>query len=204
MWVLEEEEEITGTEMTRWIEKHIPTAVSISSNLRPDPVVLSSSNPGKLLLSFADALENLATEAKTQMRAQFVEAEISINRKLSRVLKSLKELQSNQEATFHFDDECYRDELLQMQKKRLIELKGAWEKHCNLLSVFEVQNYNHGVNFVNMYLLPILVKKWRIKSIVIKNVKPFVSIKFDDIQMFTLNIRYLFTFLLHGSEVLFI
>ena len=78
-------------------------------------------------------------------------------------------------------------QVLQMQKKQSIELKGALERHCNLLSVFEVKNYNHGVYFVNLYLLPILVKKCSIKSTVIKNVKPFVSIKFDDIELFTLS-----------------
>ena len=192
-----EEEDITGTETTTWIEKHIPTAVSISKNLRPHPVVLRSSNPRELISSFVDALENLATEVKTQMRAHFFEAEISINSKLSCVMESLNELQSNQEATLDFEDECCRDDskegipqstqFLQMQKKQLIELKEPLERHCNLLSVFEVKNYNHGVYFVNMYLLPILVKKCSIKSTVIKNVKPCVSIKFDDIDLFTLS-----------------
>ena len=101
-----EEEDITGTETTTWIEKHIPTAVSISSNLRPDPDVFRSSNPRELISSFVDALENLATEFKTQMRAQFFEAENLINSKLSRVMESLNDLQSNQEATLHFGDEC--------------------------------------------------------------------------------------------------
>ena len=144
-----------------------------------------------------DALETLATYAKTHMRAQFCESENSINSKLSRVLESLKELQSNQEATFYFEEECCGDDskegmpqltqLLQMQKKRLIELKRALERHCNLLSVFEVKNYNHGMNFVNMYLLSILVKNCSIKAIVMKNVKPFVSITYDDIQLFNLS-----------------
>ena len=71
MCVLEEEEkETTGTETTIRIEKHIPTAVSISSNLRPDPVVFSSSNPRELLLSFVNALEISATEAETRMQSQ--------------------------------------------------------------------------------------------------------------------------------------
>ena len=56
-----EKEGITGTETTRWIEKHTQTAVSISSNLRPDPVVLSSSKPREFITSFVDALENLST-----------------------------------------------------------------------------------------------------------------------------------------------
>ena len=65
-------------------------------------------------------------------------------------MESLNELQSNQVATFHFEDECCRDDskegmaqstqFLQNQKKQLIELKGALERHCNLLSMFEVKN----------------------------------------------------------------
>ena len=65
--------DITGTETTRSIEKHFPTAVPISSNLRPDLLVLRSSNPRELISSFLNALENLATEVKTQMRAQIFE-----------------------------------------------------------------------------------------------------------------------------------
>ena len=118
MWV-EEEEEITGTETTRGIEKHIPTAVSISSNLRPDTVVLSSSNPRELLLSFADALENLATEAKTQKRAQLFEAANSINSKLSRLLETLNGHQSNQEAIFP----------LRMSVAELIQRRGCRNQH---------------------------------------------------------------------------
>ena len=62
-----EEEKIISTEMTRWIEKHIQTAVSLSKKLLPDPVVLSSSNPRVMLSSFVDALESLATDANTRM-----------------------------------------------------------------------------------------------------------------------------------------
>ena len=104
---VQEEKVVTGTETTKMIEKHIP-AVSISSNLRSDPVALSSSNSRELVSSFVDACENLASEAKIQMREQFFEAEIPITIKLLRVQASLNKLQSNQEATFHFEDECCR------------------------------------------------------------------------------------------------
>ena len=103
------------------------------------------------------------------MRAQFFEVENSIKCKPSRVLELLNEHQSIQEATFKFEGECLRDEteegnpqsiqVLQMKKKQLTELQDALERHCNLLSVFEDKNYNCCVSFVNMCLLPNLVKK---------------------------------------------
>ena len=95
-----------------------------------------------MLPSFVGALKNLAPEVKAQMQAQFFEEENSINSKLSRLIVSLNEVQSNRETTFHFEDEFCRDDskegmpqskqFLQMQKKR------------------EVKNYNLGVNFVDM------------------------------------------------------
>ena len=90
---------------------------------------------------------------------QFFEAENSIESKLWHVLEPLSELQSNQEATFHFEDECCRvqsnegkpqsTKFLQIQKKHLLELQEASERHCDFLFVFEGKNYNQGVNFVN-------------------------------------------------------
>ena len=38
---------------------------------------------------------------------------------------------------------------LQIQKKHLLQLQEALGRHCDFLFVFEVQNYNQGVNFVN-------------------------------------------------------
>ena len=115
-----------------------------------------------------DALENLSTEAKVQMGVQSFDAGNSVNCKLSRIQKSLNELQSNQAATFHFEDECCRDEskerkpqstqFLLIQTKQLIRLQDALERHCKVLSVFEVKNYNDGVNFVNIYF-PYLSRK---------------------------------------------
>ena len=44
------------------------------------------------------------------MGAQFYEAANSVTSKLSSTLESLNKLQSNQEATFHFEDECCSDD----------------------------------------------------------------------------------------------
>ena len=69
------------------------------------------------------------------MRAQFFEAENSNNSKLLHLLKSLNGLQSDRGVTFHFEDECCRDDskvglpqlkqVLQRQKKQMIKLKGT-------------------------------------------------------------------------------
>ena len=61
------------------------------------------------------------------MGAQSFDAGNSVNCKLSRIQKSLKELQSNQEATFHFEDECCRDEPKERKPKstEILQIKRS-------------------------------------------------------------------------------
>ena len=73
------------TETTKWIGKHVPISVSISSNLIPEAIFLCNSDPRHLVSSFISALEGLATQSKAQMKLRFIEVEIAIKIKLSSI-----------------------------------------------------------------------------------------------------------------------
>ena len=72
------EETYKETETTKWIGKHVPISVSISSNLIPEPFFLFNSDPRHLVSSFISALEGLATRSKAQMKLRFIEVETAI------------------------------------------------------------------------------------------------------------------------------
>ena len=48
-----------------------PISVSISSNLIQEPIFLCNPNPCDSVSSFIDALENVATQSKAQMKLNF-------------------------------------------------------------------------------------------------------------------------------------
>ena len=65
------EERYKATETTEWIGIIVPISVLISSNLIPEPIFLSNSDPRHLASSFIGALESLATQGKAHMKLQF-------------------------------------------------------------------------------------------------------------------------------------
>ena len=81
------EEKFKNTETTIWIGKHVPTSVSIFSNLMGMPISLCNSNPRGLVESFIDAVEGLATQSKAQMKSKFLEIETAIKSELTRTLE---------------------------------------------------------------------------------------------------------------------
>ena len=122
---------IKNTETTTSIGEHVPISVSISSNLLATPIILCNSNPRKLVESFFDAVEGLATQSKAQMKLKFVEVEIAIKCKLTWTLESLNERRCRKQRVSEFEDQCLEDDseekeastqYMQMQTNQLIEL----------------------------------------------------------------------------------
>ena len=75
------------TETTKWIGKLVPISVSVSSNLKPEPIFLWNSDPRHLISSFISALEGLATQSEAQVKLKFFEVESAIEIKLSSILE---------------------------------------------------------------------------------------------------------------------
>ena len=170
------EEKFKSTETTTWIGKHVPTSVSISSNLITMPIFLCNSNPRVLVESFIDAVEGLATQSKAQMKLKFLEIETAIKSKLSRTLESLNERRCRNQRGFEFEDHCFEDDneekdastqFLQMQKNQLIELQEHLERYCNVLPVFGFNSAKYDINLIKSYLLTILINERNMEPTVI-------------------------------------
>ena len=121
------EETYKETEATKWIGKHVPISVSISSNSIPKHIFLCNSDLRHLVSSFISALEGLATQSKAQTKLRFIEVETAIKIKLSSVLEQLNQKLSRWERVIDYhNDEYFNDtaeekelstQFLQMQKK---------------------------------------------------------------------------------------
>ena len=155
------------TETTKWIGKHVPVSVSISSNLIPEPIFLCNSDPQHLASSFISALEGLATQRKAQIELFFFEVEAAIKNKLSSDLEQLNQRHSQIERVIDFDDDEYSNEtaekkelctqILQMQKNQLIDLKEHFERYSNTLPRFRFNSAKYYINLIKSNLLPSLV-----------------------------------------------
>ena len=180
------------TETTKWIGKHVPISVSISSNLIPEPIFLCSSDPRHLVSSFVSTVEGLTTESKAQMKLWFIEVETAIRIKLSSILEQLNQRHSQREGAIDFDnDEYFNDtakekefstQFLQMQKNQLIDLQEHFGRYCNTFLAFGFNSAKYDINLIKSYLLPILVSERQIEPTVIKKANQFVSFKFGDVQ----------------------
>ena len=181
-----QEESFKDTDTTKWIGKHIPISVSISSNLVKEPNFLCNSDPHHLVTSFIAALENLALQSKAIMKKLFSYIETTIKIKLSSILEKLTQRHNRREQA-DFDDcddeTCTSTQFLQIRKKQLIDLQEHLERYCNVLPVFGFNSANYGLNLIKSYLLPILVNERNIEPTVIKKAKQFISFKFGDIQL---------------------
>ena len=172
------EETYKETETTKWVGKHVPISVSISSDLIPEPIFLCNSYPRHLVSSFISALEGLSTQSKAQMKLRFIEAETAIRIKLSSILEQLNQKHSQREGVIDFDDdECFNDtaeekelstQFLQMQKNQQIDLQEHFERWCNTLPVFVFSSAKYDINLIKSHLLPILVNERQIVPTVFK------------------------------------
>ena len=177
------EEKFKNAETTTWIGKHVPISVSISSNIIARPIFLCNSNPRDLVESFIDAVEDLATQSKAQMKLKFLETETAIKSKLTRTLESLKERRCRNQRVFEFEDHCFEDDseerdastqFLQMQKNQLIEFQEQLERYYNVLPVFGFNCAKYDINLSKSYWLPILINERNIEPTVIKKANHFV------------------------------
>ena len=92
-----QEESFKDTDTTKWIGKHIPISVSISSNLVKEPIFLCNSDPHHLVTSFIGSLENLALQSKAIMKHLFFDIETTINIKLGGILEKLTQRHNRRE-----------------------------------------------------------------------------------------------------------
>ena len=129
-----QENKIGDTDTTKWIGKHVPISLSISSNLIEQTIFLCNSNPGAFVLSFVDALDLLATQSGAQIEQKFLEIETGVKIKLNQIFSNPKHRRCRKETVSAFEDGCYKEEqeeieqdvstqFLQTRKYHLIDLQ---------------------------------------------------------------------------------
>ena len=186
--ICEQEESIKDTDTTKWIRKHIPISVSISSNLLKEPVFLWNSDPHHLVTSFIGALEILALQSKAIIKNLFFNIKTTIRIKLGSIMEKLNQ-RHNQRKQADLDDRdnetCASNQFLQIQKKQFVDLQKHLERYCNVLPVFGFNSaiYETYINLIKSFLLPTLVNERNIEPTVIKKTNQFISFKFGDIQL---------------------
>ena len=181
-----QEESFKDTDSTKWIGKHIPISVSISSKCVKQPIFLCNSDPHHLVTSFIGALENLSFQSKTILENLSFDIETTINKKLGSILEKLTQSQNRREQAdlYDCDDKtCTSTQFLQIQKKQLIDLKEHLERYCNVLPVFGFNSAKYDLNLIKSYLLPFLVDERNIELSFSKKANQFISFKFGDIQL---------------------
>ena len=181
-----QEESFKDINTTKWIGKHIPISVSISSNLVKEPIFLCNSDPHHLITSFIGAFENLALQSKAIMKSLFCDIKTTINNKLGSILEKLTQRHNRREQADLDDcdnETCTSTHSLQIQKKQLIDLQEHLERFCNVLPIFGFNSAKYDLNIVKSLLLPFLVNERNIEPSVIKKANQFISFKFSDIQL---------------------
>ena len=177
------------TETATCIGKHVPTLVSISSNLIPEPIFLCNANSHHLISSLITARERLVAQSKAQKKLNFIEVETAIKIKLCAILEQLNQRRNRTESVPKFVDACIVEEekdlpthILQMQKNQLFT--GIdFERYCNVLLVVGFNSAKYDINLIKSYLLPILVPERAIEPTVIEKAIQFNSFKFGDIHL---------------------
>ena len=94
--------ELKDTNSTTWIGKHEPISVSISSNLLQEPIFLCNRDPKTVIVSFVEALEELASRNKAEMLQKFSSIENAIKNRVSSIFEKLNGRKDESTPMFEF------------------------------------------------------------------------------------------------------
>ena len=160
--------------------------MSISSNLLQEPIFLCIKDPKTLIVSFVEALEELASRSKAQMLQKFSSIENAIKTRVSSIFEKLNRRKDESTSMFEFqyieeEEIDMSTQLLQNQKNQLLELQH-FERYVSTLTVFGFNSGKFDLNHIKSYLLPYLFHERDIQPTVIKKANHFVSFKFRDVQ----------------------
>ena len=181
--------ELKDTNINIWIGKHEPISVSISSNLLQEPNFLCNRDPKTMIVSFFEALEELASKSKAEMLQKFSFIENAIKTRLNSFFEKLNERKNASTPMFEFQYIEEKEEInmstkfLQIHKNQLLELQQHIELYVNTLTVFGCNSGKYDLDIINSYLLHYLIHERDIQLTVIRKAKHFVSFKFGDVQL---------------------
>ena len=96
--------ELKDTNTTTWIGKHDAISVSISSNLLQEPIFLCNKDPKTLIVSFIEALEDLASKSKAETLLNFSSIENAIKTRVNSIFEKLNERKNESTPMFEFQN----------------------------------------------------------------------------------------------------
>ena len=155
-------DELKATQTTTWIGKHVPSSVSISSNLIEEPIILYNKDPQKLI-DFVIKLEFLAEKSELERKTKFHDLERKVSDRMSNIFQELNErCQIHPTESFEFEDECIEDTeetdmSTQFMRMQLIDLKKNLERYVNKLPVFGFNSGRCALRLIKSYLIPYLI-----------------------------------------------
>ena len=147
-------------------------------------------DPKTLIVSFVEALEELANKIRTEVQSKFASIQELINSRFDAIFEKMNERKSHTTSAFEFEDECIEEEeeadmstlFLQMQKNQLLDLQQHIERYINTLPVFGFNSGKYYLNLIKFYPLTYLIHGRDIQPTVIKKAIHFVSFEFGDVQ----------------------
>ena len=155
-------ESFKDRDTTKWIGKHVPIPVSISSNLVKGPIFLCNSDPHHLVTSFIGVFENLVVQSEAIKKTLFFGIETTINNKLGSILEEFTQRHNRIEPADldGCDNETYTStQFLQIQGKQSIDLQELLERYSNVLLIIGFNSAIYDLNLIKSYLLPILANE---------------------------------------------
>ena len=165
--------------------------MSISSNLLQEPIFLCNKDPKTLIVSFVEALEELASKSKAEMLQNFSPIENAIKTRVSSIFEKLNGRKDESTPMFEFqyieeEEIDMLTQFLQIQKNQLLELQQHFERYVNSLPVFVFNSGKYDLNLIKSYLQPYLIHERDIQPTVIKKAHHFVSFVFGDARFFSI------------------
>ena len=207
-------DQLKDTNTTTWIGKHEPISVSISSNLIDELVFLCDKDPKALIISFVEAIEDLANKSKTEMRTKFSSIEAVIRARVNAIGENLIKRKDQNASTFECEDERTEEDdeadmstqFLQMQKNQLLDLQQHFERYVNTLPVFGFNSGKYDLNLIKSYLLPYLIHERDIQPTVIKKqitlfLLSLVMYNFSISSTFSVELHHLILSLKHTRQM---
>ena len=146
-----QEKSFKDTVTTKWIGKHFPVSVSISSNHVEEPFSLYNSNPHHLSTSSISAFENLVLQSQTIMKKLFFDINTTKKIKLGSILEKLFQCHNREEQPDLDDcdnETCIFTQFLRIQKKQLVDLQDNLEQYCNDIPVFGFNSAKYDFNLI--------------------------------------------------------
>ena len=171
--------EANNTVTTSWIATHVPVLVSISSNLKDEPVFLCENDPNRHIISFVAQLETLIVKNKADLRPKFLAVEAEIETRLSDVssrLQLISETQPN--ISSETGDSDATKNFLRIQQYQLLDLQRHFNNYVDNLPVFEFNSGKNDLNLIKAYLIPHLLNDRAIQPTVVKKAIYFFQIRY--------------------------